>query len=246
MLRFDDVRRVSDDATRELCRLRPAHAARIAFSCAELKRRIAERCFPGGAPIEDPARVLALCEAASDCLPRVPPDVLREIEDSRLAALRSLIGVFYDARKRAAPDRADALDDEMRLAALAALALKEVRRLRPPRWSPRWLAEHCPDLHDGIEEEVYDLAADAEDWRRFAVLLPEEPRARFDAADVRDVFPSVIANEEEAHAIVRRLAERDGVDVRVFLQPSRFAENLRRHPAFKKVMEFFAYRPKPS
>lgn len=218
------------------------HAAHIAAVGQRIRERLEQSCGMDEC-LSSPATLFDICHVLeTDEDLRVHPDLKRDVEAFRFAVLHAILHDHYEDRRANDPLHVTATERESAIVFAFASALPQLRKNLPEgRFGPETLRMLLPqEVFESLEEYVYDLEEDAQDWSRFTAVLPKDLRERFDAQENGIEVPDVIATIEEANALLRTISDRKGIALDKLLDPAYFVEHCKRMPAFAKVAAFFA------
>ncbi len=237
MLHAHDITDAIDGSSQRLTALYPDLGGHIAILGIHLKE-IVERA----GVVSDVSQLFDLCHAI-DSNPDIQPheSIDREILLHRTVAVNTLLTELYCRKKLTDRDDLEHLRDEEAMAALLATHLPALRKALPPHtFGPAWLYDHADEaLWEESLQFVYDLDSGTEQWERFAQLLPEDLRARFDIADT-PIDIEEIESVEHAQKLLKILSEKTGIPATDFGDPAKAGGLAEQFPLFHMILEFLA------
>ncbi len=237
MLHLHDITDAIDGSSQRLTALHPNMSGHIAI----LGTRLQEIVERAGA-ISDVSQLFDLCHTIDGDADWQPHESIgREILLHRTVAMNVLLTELYVRKKVTDPDALERLRDEEAMAALLAMHLPGLRNALPPNmFGPAWLYDHANEtLWEAALQFVYDLDSGIERWDRFAQLLPQDLRVRFDATDT-PIDVEEIENVEHAQKLLKILSEKTGIPMTDFADPAKAGLLAEQFPLFHMILEYLA------
>jgi hypothetical protein len=237
MLHLHDITKAIDSSSQRLTGAHPELSGHIAI----LGTRLQELVERTGV-VSDVSQLFDLCNSIDSDTDLQPHESIgREILLHRTVAMNALLTELYVRKKLTDPDALEHLRDEEAMAAKLAAYLPELRKALPSHtFGPAWLYDHADEaLWEAALQFVYDVDSGTEQWERFARLLPQDLRARFDATDT-PIDVEEIESVEHAQKLLQILSEKTGIPMTDFADPAKAGHLAAQFPLFHMILEYLA------
>lgn len=239
---LSDLHGLIDTCAQELAAELPHERVQIAALSSAVKS-LMTRTLAASPDVREYSRVLDLCHAIDrdpSCHPSEP--IASAVDACRARALAALLQRVHDDKMRSAHAEGGdvkAASREWRMALRIAEWVRANDERIPSSFGPEWLEQHADAAFvHAAKQYIYDLGKNAFAWERFALLLPEHVRSRFDPTKVPLAVPSAFGNEDEAKGFLQAFLRHYDLQPQDLVDRARHPE-LRKLPAFLKLVKYF-------